>query len=251
MPGWSAGAAPPDHAGEAPAAQTVGLPGGRATWAGLAAILSECGDEIGMHGQFLPLGAISARWRRSCCRASQDAPECQDAVTTRQDRCWTCQDVPAKEKPSLYVLSGMNEMPNERLRALLCAGIPECLSPSNCVELGATGLREESDWVALGPVAAEHVGSHLWLPRRLEGREPLGAKIDWLLVARCRSGLCSREEGSWRTEFTRCRSRRGSGYPPGDHARDAETPEWAGRYMSLCIRSCRCERVTIRVPIRR
>jgi hypothetical protein len=36
--------------------------------------------------------------------ASQDASECQDAVTTRQDQSWTCQDVPAKEKPSLFVL---------------------------------------------------------------------------------------------------------------------------------------------------
>jgi hypothetical protein len=36
--------------------------------------------------------------------AWQDAPERQDAVTTRQDRCWTCRDVPAKVKPSLYVL---------------------------------------------------------------------------------------------------------------------------------------------------
>jgi hypothetical protein len=41
--------------------------------------------------------------RRSCCPASQDAPECQDAITTRQNLYWTFQDVPHSE-PSVYVL---------------------------------------------------------------------------------------------------------------------------------------------------
>lgn len=56
-----AGAAMPDHAGEARAAQSARLSGDYLTRARLAAILSECRGEIGMHGQFLPLGAISAR----------------------------------------------------------------------------------------------------------------------------------------------------------------------------------------------
>ena len=38
------------------------------------------------------------------CRASQDASQGQDAVTTRQDCGWTCRDVPAKVKPSFHVL---------------------------------------------------------------------------------------------------------------------------------------------------
>jgi hypothetical protein len=33
--------------------------------------------------------------------------------------------------------------------------------------MGATDLREESDWVALRPRATEHVGSHFWLPGRV------------------------------------------------------------------------------------
>ena len=32
-------------------------------------------------------------------------------------------------------------------------------------------MHEHSDWVALGPGTAEHVGSHLWLPRFLGGPE--------------------------------------------------------------------------------
>ena len=50
----------PDPAGAAHAAQHGTLPVDRATSAKLAAILSECSGEIGMHGQFLLLGASSA-----------------------------------------------------------------------------------------------------------------------------------------------------------------------------------------------
>ena len=47
--GMSPGAVSPVHAGKT-AAQPAGLSGNYATRAGLMAILSECGDEIGMHG---------------------------------------------------------------------------------------------------------------------------------------------------------------------------------------------------------
>jgi hypothetical protein len=48
---------------------------------------------------------------------------------------------------------------------------------SRLVELGVRDLRKESDRVALRLRAAEHVGSHLWLPQRLEHRMLFRAKI--------------------------------------------------------------------------
>lgn len=59
------------------AAQPTELAGGSTALAGSAVIIGEGGDETWAHDGFLPLRKRAA-FR---CFASQDAPQCQDAVT--------------------------------------------------------------------------------------------------------------------------------------------------------------------------
>jgi hypothetical protein len=47
---------------------------------------------------------VSSARRTEFVVVSQDAPQCQDTVTTRQDRPQTCRDVSAEMKPSSHVL---------------------------------------------------------------------------------------------------------------------------------------------------
>jgi len=54
--------ATPDHVGEALTARLLGLAGDRTTSARLAAIFDQSGDEVGMHGRFLPRGCELRRW---------------------------------------------------------------------------------------------------------------------------------------------------------------------------------------------
>jgi hypothetical protein len=98
------------------------------------------------------------------------------------------------------------------------------------VEGGATDLREESDSVVLRPREAEHVGSRFWLPERLEGWEPLKTPRS-TRAARSSVPIRSLLRGgdSWRTKVHEISEPAGSGRPPGDHAWDAETAEWAGQ----------------------
>lgn len=68
--------------------------------------------------EVLPLGAIRAIgwcWNGRSCM--QNAPECQDPVTTRQDLGWTCRDVSANMKPSLYVLQSVRDAEREAVNA--------------------------------------------------------------------------------------------------------------------------------------
>ena len=102
--GMVGGAAPPVHPGKAPAARTVGLPGDRATGAGPAAILSECGDEIGMHGQFLPLGASSASRAEILLSCIAGCSGVSGRGYYAAGPVLDVQDVPAEVKLSLSVL---------------------------------------------------------------------------------------------------------------------------------------------------
>lgn len=64
---------------------TAGVGWDRTTFAEHAAIVDESGDEVRVHGD--PSTEVRASpGRRIRCRVSQDAPQCQDTVTTRQDR---------------------------------------------------------------------------------------------------------------------------------------------------------------------
>ena len=94
--------ATPGHAGEALVAESVELASDRTAGAGAAAILDDGDDEFGMHGGSFDGGELRQVAGFRCC-ASQDAPQCQDAVTTWQDSSRTCQDVCAAMKPSFHV----------------------------------------------------------------------------------------------------------------------------------------------------
>jgi hypothetical protein len=60
---------------------------------------------IGWFIEFLPLGAIRLLSGLDAQSRMQNAPECQDPVTTRQDESQTCSDVSLKVKSSLCVWS--------------------------------------------------------------------------------------------------------------------------------------------------
>jgi len=79
--GVPADVAAPGLASGAVAAPSTGLACGSTALAGSAVIIGEGGDETWVRDGFLPL----RKWAAFRCFASQDAPQCQDAVTVRQN----------------------------------------------------------------------------------------------------------------------------------------------------------------------
>ncbi len=67
-----------------------GVFGGRSARACPGPLLGDLEDDAGMHrvGSFHSAFSVGV-WRRICCCAWQDAPERQDAITTRNGRYWT------------------------------------------------------------------------------------------------------------------------------------------------------------------
>jgi hypothetical protein len=95
----------PGHAGVTLSAEAIGVLGCRTARALSSSVLGDGGQHSWIYGDSFvrcrrPVSPVGGDgWY-----ASQSAPESKDAVTTRRDRRWTCWDVPAKVKPSCYVL---------------------------------------------------------------------------------------------------------------------------------------------------
>jgi hypothetical protein len=77
----------------------MGLLSNRTTGTTLASVLGKCGNENRMHWILHSTRSVrlSGEDLRLCM---QNASECQDAVTTRQDHGQTCRDVFVNVKPS-------------------------------------------------------------------------------------------------------------------------------------------------------
>ena len=80
------------------------------------AILSECGDEIGMHRQFLPLGASSASRAETLLSCIAGCSGVSGRGYYATEPVLDVQDVPAEGKPSFS--SERIEMTNGKLQAL-------------------------------------------------------------------------------------------------------------------------------------
>lgn len=82
---------------------------------------------IGWFMELLPLGAIRLLSGLDAQSRMQNAPECQDPVTTRQDEGQTCWDVFAALKPSLVTKVQFAADRDTEPRALtnyLCVVVP-------------------------------------------------------------------------------------------------------------------------------
>jgi hypothetical protein len=125
-------------------AQTIGLLSNRTTGTTPAPVFGKCGNENRMHWILYSTRSVRLSGE-DLWLCMQNASECQDVVTTRQDHGQTCRDVFANVKPSYVSCRSRHRMSRKRLSAPLpgSGGVrtlpPTHRGPAAAVQQGTTG----------------------------------------------------------------------------------------------------------------